>query len=357
MTEYSIDELRIPRAVGAAGWDDFVEMTRVRNEIEAATVGTTELGLPAEELLPRWIDAHDPRRLFLARVDGRIVGRGTYEFAPEPRDPVGWLTVEVLPEFRRRGVGGALFDAMEQVARRDGRTVYQSGFFSRTNLPGRKIKSPTGFGSVPAKDDGVRFALAHGFALQQVERASRLALPVDPAVLGANRARAEAAAGPDYRVVRWEGRTPHDRRGDLARMRNRMATDAPYGQLDIREEEWTADRVRDQDDLEELSPRIMLTSTIEYIPTGQLVAFNELSVPPETTRPISQRDTLVLREHRGNRLGMLLKVDNIQALTDTHPGHPAITTGNAEENRYMLDVNEAVGFVAMAYESAWKKVV
>jgi hypothetical protein len=87
------------------------------------------------------------------------------------------------------------------------------------------------------------------------------------------------------------------------------------------------------------------------------VAFNELSVPPETTRPVSQRDTLVLREHRGNRLGMLLKVDNIQALTDTHPGHPAITTGNAEENRYMLDVNEAVGFVAMAYESAWKKIV
>ncbi|HEY5230825.1 MAG TPA: GNAT family N-acetyltransferase, partial [Galbitalea sp.] len=105
------------------------------------------------------------------------------------------------------------------------------------------------------------------------------------------------------------------------------------------------------------SPRILLTSAIEHIPTGRLVAFNELSVPPQASRPVAQRDTLVLSEHRGRRLGMLMKVDNIHALTETHPGHPAITTGNAEENRYMLDVNEAVGFVAFAYESAWKRVL
>ena len=74
-------------------------------------------------------------------------------------------------------------------------------------------------------------------------------------------------------------------------------------------------------------------------------------------RPVAQRDTLVLSEHRGNRLGMLIKIDNIQALTESHPGHPAITTGNAEENRYMLSVNEAVGFTALAYESAWRKVL
>ncbi|HEY5230478.1 MAG TPA: GNAT family N-acetyltransferase, partial [Galbitalea sp.] len=183
MADFAIAELRIPRAIGEPGWDDFVEMTRVRNEIETATVGTDELGVTPEELLPRWIDPHDPRRLFLARIDGRIVGRGTYEFTPEPRDPVGWLTVEVLAEFRRRGIGSALFEAMEVVAGADGRTIYQTGFFSRTSSRGKRLTSPSGFGSVPAADDGVRFALAHGFALEQVERASRLALPVAPATL------------------------------------------------------------------------------------------------------------------------------------------------------------------------------
>jgi GNAT superfamily N-acetyltransferase len=354
---FSIEELQLPRAIGATGWEDFVEMTRVRNEIEAAAVGTSELDYPPEELLPGWIDAHAPRRLFLARVGGKIVGRGVYEYSPEPRDPIGWLSVDILPRFRRRGIGHAVLKAMETVAERDGRTTYQSGFISRSSTPGKRIYSPTGFGSVPAKDDGVRFALRHGFALEQVERLSSLALPVDPSVLAGHRAEAERAAGADYRVVRWEGRTPEDRRDDLATLRNRMATDAPYGQLEIREEKWTATRVSDQDDLEEQSPRILLTSAIEYAPTSRLVAFNELSVPPEVARPVAQRDTLVLSEHRGNRLGMLLKIDNIEALTGSHPGHPAITTANAEENRYMLSVNEAVGFVALAYESAWRKVL
>lgn len=62
-----------------------------------------------------------------------------------------------------------------------------------------------------------------------------------------------------------------------------------------------------------------------------------------------------MREHRGHRLGMLLKIANIQHLQERHPGHPQITTFNAEENRFMLDVNEAVGFVAFAYEGAWLK--
>ena len=357
MASVEVDELVVPLAVGASGWDDFVEMTRVRNEIEAASVGSELLGFPPEELLPRWIDSHDPRRLFLARLGGRIVGRGTYEYAPEPRDPVGWLTVEILPAVRRKGIGNAVFEAMDSVAREDGRTTYQTGFISRNSSSGRRLKSPTGYGSVPARDDGVRFALSHGFALEQVERMSALALPVSPHVLANHRAKAEHAAGSDYRVVRWEGRTPEDRRDDLANLRNRMATDAPYGRLEIREETWTAERVRDQDDLEEQSPRTMLTSAIEYVPTGRLVAFNELWTPPDTSRPVTQRDTLVLSEHRGNRLGMLVKIDNIQALAESHPGYPAINTENAEENRYMLSVNEEVGFVAIAFESAWRKVL
>jgi GNAT superfamily N-acetyltransferase len=70
---------------------------------------------------------------------------------------------------------------------------------------------------------------------------------------------------------------------------------------------------------------------------------------------VTQEDTLVLREHRGHRLGMLLKVANLQYLEQVAPGHPGVLTWNAEENRAMLDVNEAVGFEPIGYEGAWRK--
>ena len=80
-----------------------------------------------------------------------------------------------------------------------------------------------------------------------------------------------------------------------------------------------------------------------------------LSAPAETDRAISQEDTLVRREYRGHRLGMLLKLANLAEVQRRMPGHPAVLTFNAEENRHMLDVNEAVGFVPIGYEGAWRK--
>ena len=54
-------------------------------------------------------------------------------------------------------------------------------------------------------------------------------------------------------------------------------------------------------------------------------------------------------------LGMLLKVLNLAQVERVAPGHPSVITYNAEENRHMLAVNEAVGFVPIGYEGVWKR--
>jgi hypothetical protein len=51
----------------------------------------------------------------------------------------------------------------------------------------------------------------------------------------------------------------------------------------------------------------------------------------------------------------VLKLANLAELQKRMPGHPAVITFNAEENRHMLDVNEAVGFVPIGYEGAWRR--
>jgi hypothetical protein len=44
-------------------------------------------------------------------------------------------------------------------------------------------------------------------------------------------------------------------------------------------------------------------------------------------------------------------------LREVSPESSLIITDNAEENRPMLDVNEAVGFQAVGYEGVWKKTL
>src|SRR5690606_19201078 len=161
-----------------------------------------------------------------------------------------------------------------------------------------RLPSPTGFGSVPLDNPEVRFLLRRGFALEQVERISRLALPPDPAASARLFASAQAAAGDDYRLVQWAGRTPERWLTDVALLHRRMSTDAPAAALDFVEEDWDEQRVRALDDRREISPRPLLVTAVEHVPTGSLVGFSELSVPPEPERPVEQQDTLVLREHR-----------------------------------------------------------
>ncbi len=109
--------------------------------------------------------------------------------------------------------------------------------------PGERLEAATGFGSVPRGNREVRFLLARGWTLEQVERASRLALPIDADGLARQLAEATAASGPDYRVHQWVVPTPERWREDIAHLCTRMSTDAPTGALDEPEDPWSVERV------------------------------------------------------------------------------------------------------------------
>jgi hypothetical protein len=156
-------------------------------------------------------------------------------------------------------------------------------------------------------------------------------------------------------MVSWTGPTPGDRIDDLILLRTRMSTDAPAAGLEVDEEPWDAARIHHDDASLQDSGRIRLTVAAEHRATGRLVAFTELSVPADRTRAVQQLDTLVLAEHRGHQLGMLVKIANLRELGSISPAPQLIYTCNAEENRHMLNVNEAVGFRAVGHTGAWRK--
>jgi len=357
MSAFTIDEVAIPRSIADDRDGVFAGMMAVRNAVEVAAYGVPEVAVSAEEMLPTYLDEHEPKRVLLARSEGSVVGRAVLQTqldAPATAGAgVGWIDVQVHPDHEGKGIGRALADAVDALAR-EAELDRLITYAVSADAPGERLIPPTGFGSVPAGNREVRFLLARGWTLEQVERGSRFALPADPAALAGLRADAEEHAR-DYRVLAWTGATPPELLDDLAALQTRMSTDAPSAGLDEPLDVWSAERIATREAQLLNSPQQLLTAAARHEPSGRLAGFTRLSAPHDLAKSVSQWDTIVLREHRGHRLGMLLKVANLQLLAEAAPGHPSVLTWNAEENRPMLAVNEAVGFAPIGYEGAWKK--
>ena len=356
MVTFTIEEVSIPSAPGAPRWADFAASLELQNAVEAEGYGTDELAYTPRELLPGYHHQQfDPRHLFVVRVADEIVAGARTDAQAEGGDDCIWLSVSVRREWRRRGIGSALAAHLENAAAAEGRTT-QYVYAVSPEAPGERLVAPTGYGSVPRANAEVCFLLGRGYQLEQIERGSRLSLPLEPGTLAKRLSVAASSAGPDYLLHRWEGATPDRWRADVAVLYTRMSTDAPSAGLNEPEDVWDVDRLVNYEQVHSASPRTLLTAAVEHRSTGRLAGFTQLSVPPDTRRSVSQDSTLVLTEHRGHGLGMLVKLANLQQLATRHPGRPAVTTFNAEENRHMLRVNEELGFVPMGYEGAWKRV-
>ncbi len=354
-----LEELAIP---ASATSDDparpaFLEMIGIRNRVVADVIGNDRLAWVPETALPWFQDqVWNPSRSFLLRVDGVAIGRAALGWSTEAGSTLAHPTVEILPEHQGRGYGTILADHIERLAADMGRTLLRAWISHADRPSGERLVPPTGAGSLPADDRAVRFLLRRGYRLEQVGRTSILDLPVDGAILAGLRAAAEAQST-DYRVVTWICPAPDDRVDDLCRLRSRMSTDAPNGAMIVEEETWTPDRLRAREQQVVDGGQTMLTAAAEHIATGRLVGYTNLYVPGDPDQPVDQGATLVLSEHRGHRLGVLIKVANLDLLARVSPEATMIVTGNAEENRFMLSTNEALGFRPLLAEGVWEKTI
>ncbi len=266
----------------------------------------------------------------------------------------------VHPDHRRRGVGSALLAAAERWTRAKGRRLLvletDHGTEPPADDPGA-ILPPTGVGRISHEDSYARFVLRHGMTLEQAERYSVLRLPVDPAYLEGLRAQAEAAAGPDYRVVTWRDRCPDEWVDGLAVCVTRMSTDAPTAGLEWNEDPWDAARIRTAEDMGRASGQGFVVTAVVHELTGTLAGYTELEFTLDEPEAVHQGDTIVLREHRGHRLGQLIKAVNLDHLAAIRPDARRVHTWNAEENGYMLQINVELGFRPAGVCGVWTKAL
>ena len=333
--------------------------------------------------------AHDPQR---GEHPAAVVGIARLTMPLSDNTHIAMLEITVRPEHRRRGIGNALWQAAEERIRAAGRTHvlvdtshpghFPSGAAAPAQAagragavaPGEPVDSPQAAttaqpaqsseqvqapGAVVASHGGpngdtghpgATFAMARGFVLAQVERHSVQPLPIDPKTVATLRADAAAVAGEDYELISWTGPVPRERLGQIVTLRQAMSTDIPLGDMDLHAEAWDGERVRREEQVRARWGRQSLTAAVCHVPSGDLAGYTEIHLEESRPQVAYQENTVVLRRHRGHRLGMLLKAANLTRLQAQAPAVRRVHTWNADENEHMLAINTALGY---RHTSTW----
>ena len=82
----------------------------------------------------------------------------------------------------------------------------------------------------------------------------------------------------------------------------------------------------------------------------------EIELAVEEDRPwhAHQLDTSVLAEHRGHRLGLLLKGSMVHWLAEAEPQLLEVDTWNAASNAHMIAVNDRLGYQVVATATCYQ---
>jgi GNAT superfamily N-acetyltransferase len=155
-----------------------------------------------------------------------------------------------------------------------------------------------------------------------------------------------------YTTLSWVDRVPPDFHDEMAELIAAMSTDAPHGDSDFEPEQWDAERYRAWEDGQLARGRQRLVSVVRHDASGQLAGFTDLGRAATIPDVAFQWATIVRKGHRGHKLGMLLKLANLEQLRREVPTVRHLNTWNAEDNTWMVAVNESVGFTVM---EAWTK--
>jgi GNAT superfamily N-acetyltransferase len=299
---------------------------------------------PVEEFRPLLGgDQAGERHLFLlGRSGGTVVAGGCLRVPLDDNPDLADLELYVRPGHRRRGHGRALLEGLLHEARAAGRTRILA-HTTEPLVPGAGPPAP-----------GRAFAQAVGArpALREIRRRLHLAdLPAERRHQLAQDAWKHAA---DYDTLEWADRSPEELLGDMVVLMERMSTDPPLGATGWEPERWDAARVRGREAAILARGRQRLVTAARHRSSGRMVGVSELGVNHARAGVVYQWDTVVVPEHRGHQLGLLLKTLNLDHLARLSPGSRTVTTWNAADNSPMVAINERLGFRPMEAWTRWR---
>ncbi|MFJ4168104.1 GNAT family N-acetyltransferase [Paenarthrobacter sp. NPDC089714] len=360
-----VEQVWVPDNLDSPNAKDFLDAVEVGRRVRMQTWGSDDLAYTPLEKLLEFSDPYERQIILVAKIDGEIVGTVDIALPLMDNMDLAEFTLDILPEYQRQGVGRQLLDAAEQLARAEGRTMIlvdtNHPATSLTEIPEDQLIPGSGPGFVPVSSREVDFAQRAGYTLQHIEQFSSCILPLDTKLVGDLQAEAEETNAGRYALHHWTDRCPAPWLEAVAELEN-AAGEVVHGEDE--EEDPAAGSpgmvfdvgvLRETEDAALAQGRRTVVTAVEHLASGRLVGLTTISVLAHRQDVVFQDDTLVLQEHRGNKLGLLIKVANMERLSEQFPDARVIYTWNAPENRYLLTVNKQLGFTTAGVTGLWQK--
>jgi GNAT superfamily N-acetyltransferase len=268
-------------------------------------------------------------------AEEEMVGYATATlYRTEENKHIAPFDVQILPEFRRQGLGRQMLNLITETARMEERRLLLTQTIDR----------------VPAGEAWMqRMGARKGLEthINQLKMADLKDGLVEEWLRHGQESREAFALGT------WDGPYPEDKLDEIAELYD-LTNQQPHGELEVEDIHMTPEQLRQMET--NIFARGGQRWTFYAIDreSGKFAGYTETVWNPNRPEILSQDMTGVFPQYRNKGLGRWLKAAMLDKVIKERPQVKYVRTGNADSNAAMLKINHELGFKPYMASAIWQ---